>query len=396
MIDQLHAQEVQTTYVHSRTHGDLLSRVLVGNYTSLLKNMYSLRSGFVALVIASLAIAPLAFADNDNGGTRNSKRKNDNNSSFVFNPFTSVGTTTDALQTQVKSLQDLLNGLKAQRRTLDNASTTNAARDALKVQIKATKSDLKQAKKELRFARSLVRGMSGDDVRDLQELLAQDSSLFSLADVSGFFGPRTEVALREFQRKHGIGAIGIFGPQTQAKIFALFAGRELPAGIIARLGLETSSTTPGQGLVAICHKPIGTTPQSLVIAIPSLGAHLSHGDSVGVCPGSGTPQATTTPPTPPTDTTAPTLSSILFSGISSTTATASWNTDENAVSKVYYATTSPVNLLTALNVGTASSTTLHVHTLFGLTASTTYFAVLESKDAANNTATGSQQSFITR
>lgn len=368
--------------------------------------MYKLQVAGILLAgvfVLGTGLAQARDDDNDNGHGGSKGKKNEK--SWVFNfPFTSVGTSTDALAAQIKSLQEALAKLKAEREALEDADDSDdgdrddrnanrAARDALKIEIKQTKSEIKDAKRELKFFRSLARGMSGDDVRDLQELLAQDPTIFSLDLITGFFGPKTEEALRKFQRKHGIDAIGIFGPKTQAKILALFIGRELPPGIIKRLGLEMSSTTPGTGFLAICHIPPGNVAnkQTLVIGIPALGAHLAHGDTVGVCAGSGT--ATTTPPA--VDTTAPIISGIGVSGISSTTAAISWNTNENAVSKVFYATSSPVNVSTALSVGTASSTMFHMHSLTGLAASTTHYFVVQSKDAANNTATSSVQSFLT-
>ncbi|MDO8603947.1 MAG: fibronectin type III domain-containing protein [bacterium] len=88
--------------------------------------------------------------------------------------------------------------------------------------------------------------------------------------------------------------------------------------------------------------------------------------------------ATTTP-----DTTAPVISLITKTGVASTTATVSWNTNELATGKLFYGTTTP---LTAF-VFNASSTLAHTFNLTGLTASTTYQLLLESKDAAGNTAT---------
>ena len=248
---------------------------------------------------------------------------------------------------------------------------------------------------DLKFLRSLKFGMSGDDVRDLQELLSQDPDIFPHGLITGFFGRVTEEALRKFQKKHGIEAIGIFGPKTQAKILALFVGRELPPGIIARLGLSLSTTTPGAGVVTLCHKPAGASPQTIVIAVPALGAHLAHGDVVGICPGSTPPPAPPAPTPPPADMAPPVISGAAVSGIGSTTATVSWMTNESATSKVYYGTTLPVNLSTALTMSSASATTSHSFMLSGLTASTTYSYVLESKDAAGNTATTSTQGFVT-
>ncbi|HEY4488559.1 MAG TPA: peptidoglycan-binding protein, partial [Candidatus Paceibacterota bacterium] len=319
--------------------------------------------------------------------------KNEDKKPFMFHffPFAAIGTTTASLQEQIRSLQATIESLKAQRRALDdddddnnnNASSTKAARDALKTEIKETKTELNQTKRELRFVRSLSRGMSGDDVRDLQELLAQDPSIFPEGLITGFFGELTERALKRFQKKHGIEAMGIFGPKTTAKILALFLGRELPPGIIKRLGLETSSTTPGQGFVTLCHKPVGASPQTLVIAVPALGAHLVHGDSVGVCPGSGTPT---------TDTTAPTLSNIAATNITTGAATIQWTTNEAATSQVEYGTTTSYGSMTTLN---ATLLTSHSVVLSGLTDSTLHHFRVISKDASGNTATSSDVTFTT-
>jgi peptidoglycan hydrolase-like protein with peptidoglycan-binding domain len=357
--------------------------------------MYQLRIGAFAIVASILLAAPFAFAhdDDDSKGKGNSgKGKKDDNASFVL-PFSVTATTTAGLQEQIRNLEALLKSLKNQREALDDhddddsATSTKAQRDALKSQIKDAKGDLKDAKRELKFVRSLTRGMSGDDVRDLQELLAQDPTIFSLANITGFFGPLTEEAIRKFQRKHGIEAIGVFGPKTQAKILALFVGRELPPGIIARLGLAGASTTPGQGFVTICHKPAGAAQQTLVVAVPALGAHLGHGDSVGVCAG--------TTPTP-TDTTRPVISAVSASSTSSTTAQVLWTTNENSSGRVWYGTASPLVLGgSTANVFNGAFSLSHVFNLSSLTASTTYFFVVESKDPANNTATSSQSSFTT-
>lgn len=347
--------------------------------------MHSLRISIGAALVLALMAAPLAFADDDqeNSGKGNGKK---NEKAFNFSlPFAALGTTTDALKTQIQSLQEMLKNLKTQREALDDDSdddSNKAMRDALKGEIKQTKNEIK-------FLRSLSRGARGDDVRDLQELLAQDPSILDSSNITGFFGPLTEEALRKFQKKHGIEAIGVFGPKTQAKILALFVGKPLPPGIIKRLGLETGSTTPGQGFVTLCHKPAGSTQQTLVVAIPALGAHLAHGDTVGVCAGSS---ATTTPPT---DTTAPTISALSVTP-ASTTAQVSWTTNESASSRVWYGTSTPLTLASpTASIFNSALVLAHSLSLTGLTASTTYYVVVESKDAAGNTATSSGSSFVT-
>lgn len=346
--------------------------------------MNTLRISLTGLVLASLLAAPLAFADNGKGKNDNDDRRRGNDKAF-FLPFSVIGTTTSALQEQIKALQAALEQLKKERSALDNNRDNRDERRELKEKIEDKKDEIRDAEKQLKFVRSLTRGMSGDDVRDLQELLAQDPEIFSSLYITGFFGPKTEEAVRKFQRKHGIEALGIFGPKTQAKLLSLFAGRELPPGIAKRLGIAFGTTTPGTGLVTICHKPAGTNPVNLVIAVPALGAHMGHGDSVGFCPGT----ATTTPPI--VDTTAPNISNVGVTNLTSSGATINWTTNENATSKIYYSTTSPVNLPTAQTVTNSTLVTNHSMTLSGLNSGTTYHFVIESKDASNNTATTTSQ-----
>jgi peptidoglycan hydrolase-like protein with peptidoglycan-binding domain len=55
---------------------------------------------------------------------------------------------------------------------------------------------------------TLRRGASGEDVRALQQFLGL------VAD--GNFGPKTEAAVRQFQRDHSLVPDGIVGPKTWA------------------------------------------------------------------------------------------------------------------------------------------------------------------------------------
>jgi hypothetical protein len=101
--------------------------------------------------------------------------------------------------------------------------------------------------------------------------------------------------------------------------------------------------------------------------------------------GTATTTATTT-----IDIVAPVISSIAVSGIASTTATVSWNTNELATGKLYYGTSTPLTLY----MSTTTLSYAHSFNLVGLTASTTYQLMIESKDGVNNTAT-STASLIT-
>ena len=96
----------------------------------------------------------------------------------------------------------------------------------------------------------------------------------------------------------------------------------------------------------------------------------------------------------PVDATAPVISAVVTTP-ASTTAQVTWTTDEAATSKVYYSTTTPLVLGTASTVSQGAFLTSHSLSLTSLTASTTYYMIVESKDAANNTAVSTETSFLT-
>jgi putative chitinase len=61
-------------------------------------------------------------------------------------------------------------------------------------------------------ARTLRRGMEGEDVKRMQKALGLDAD--------GVFGPGTVTAVKKWQRANGLEADGIVGPRTQAKMFS--------------------------------------------------------------------------------------------------------------------------------------------------------------------------------
>jgi|GEM_PF-5893522 len=70
------------------------------------------------------------------------------------------------------------------------------------------------------FNRDLKHGDQGDDVKELQRTLAEDSSIFSSDSITGFFGPKTQQALMKFQRKFNINSTGFFGPMSRGHLKA--------------------------------------------------------------------------------------------------------------------------------------------------------------------------------
>ena len=68
----------------------------------------------------------------------------------------------------------------------------------------------------LSFSRILEKGMSGDDIRNLQQRLFDLGYLDYSPD--GVFDDRTETAVKAFQEEHRLYVDGMVGPQTQAAL----------------------------------------------------------------------------------------------------------------------------------------------------------------------------------
>jgi peptidoglycan hydrolase-like protein with peptidoglycan-binding domain len=67
------------------------------------------------------------------------------------------------------------------------------------------------------ITKTLSRGLKNDaQVKILQEFLITKGFLVATAD--GNFGPKTETAVKKFQRANGVSPLGIVGPQTRALI----------------------------------------------------------------------------------------------------------------------------------------------------------------------------------
>lgn len=290
----------------------------------------------------------------------------------------------------------------------------------LQEQITALKQQTQELRAEIILTRNLARGERGNDVKALQEMLARDKQIYPAGQVTGFFGPLTEEAIKRFQERHGIEAIGLVGPKTRAKLHELFSNnatstfakkkQEQERDKVGKHdddaddndegddsddndnndGRNHDNRGKGSDKIVLCHKG-----QTLNVGAPSAFGHLIHGDSFGACSGdtggNDDDTSTTTP-----DTTAPVISGLTATNVASTSATVSWLTNEGADSVVWYDSAS--TLIIASTTPSVTNTTLvtnHAIGLTGLTASTTYQALVSSADVVGNTATSSVFSFTT-
>lgn len=79
------------------------------------------------------------------------------------------------------------------------------------------------------MSRTLSEGMSGPDVRALQDVLNFHIRRGQPLVVDGIFGPDTNARVLEFQRSNGLTVDGLVGPETNAELFEV---TELPIPLV--------------------------------------------------------------------------------------------------------------------------------------------------------------------
>lgn len=78
------------------------------------------------------------------------------------------------------------------------------------------------------FNKTLYRGSTGSEVAELQKALAALPSIYPEQMITGFFGSKTEQAVKRFQKQYGMEQVGVVGPKTRAKLNALSASPSIP------------------------------------------------------------------------------------------------------------------------------------------------------------------------
>lgn len=102
------------------------------------------------------------------------------------------------------------------------------------------------------FNKDLTLGSKGDDIKRLQQLLAQDKAIYPEGQVTGYFGNLTRNAIRNFQLKYGVikkandPGNGNLGPKTRAKLKDVFGSLPaVSAPVVAPVvPASTPATTP--------------------------------------------------------------------------------------------------------------------------------------------------------
>ena len=99
------------------------------------------------------------------------------------------------------------------------------------------------------FTRKLKRGMKGDDVTELQNLLIGEGSMEGPA--TGYFGPLTEAAVKKYQKAHGLEQVGYVGPLTRAALNAEEVSHADNAGTTDNTAKIAALTAQAQQLMTL-------------------------------------------------------------------------------------------------------------------------------------------------
>jgi len=232
------------------------------------------------------------------------------------------------------------------------------------------KETTKEIKETLRLIRQLQEGMTGDDVKLLQEILATDPEIYPEGLITGYFGPLTKRAVKNFQKKANIEQVGRVGPKTLAKINELL---ESGAG-------SSGKVPPGLLIAPGIIKKLGYAPEAPEDQIlpPGIAKKLGEEEEEDE------------------DTTAPEISEVTATSTGVTSTNITWLTDEESDSKVWYGTSTPLEITTStLMVDSDDLVLNHNLMISDLTASTTYYYLVSSTDKEDNTATSDEYSFTT-
>ncbi|MDB5188242.1 MAG: fibronectin type protein [Candidatus Kaiserbacteria bacterium] len=129
----------------------------------------------------------------------------------------------DSLNSEINDIKQRLEVIENQKSLPENtravdtpviASTSNTvATPRIPVIVPVTKT---VAVAKVIISRTLSKNMKGDDVKNLQTMLAGMTGIYPEGSVTGVFGPATERAVKRFQKNNGLEATGATGPKTRA------------------------------------------------------------------------------------------------------------------------------------------------------------------------------------
>jgi peptidoglycan hydrolase-like protein with peptidoglycan-binding domain len=168
---------------------------------------------------------------------------------FIFSITGSVQAQSSSLEETIKQIQTLMAQVELLQKQL--STLRGEARDILR--------------------QNLAEGMSGEDIKKIQEILATDPSLYPEGRITGYYGPLTREALRRLQVRHQLNPTGQVDEETRLLLEGYLKerfGEEIPSGLLRAPGiakkvedrLVSDCTKSGRGLGPLCQRIKASKP----------------------------------------------------------------------------------------------------------------------------------------
>ncbi|MFZ2253559.1 MAG: peptidoglycan-binding domain-containing protein [Minisyncoccia bacterium] len=133
--------------------------------------------------------------------------------------------------------------------TVTTSVTSATTIDAMLAQIKVLMAKVVELQKQLSTINGEVKavlksglqeGMTDEDIKKVQELLASDTAIYPEGKVTGYFGPLTKDALKRFQARHGAEVTGVIDEETRDLLEEYLHegfGDRIPQGLLHAPGI---------------------------------------------------------------------------------------------------------------------------------------------------------------
>jgi len=138
---------------------------------------------------------------------------------ILLAPMSAKAVTVNDLLTQVQSMMEQMAKMQVQLLELQKTGGVSGA------STPATTAPIGSVlgAKTFKFTQPIEYGADNDDVFKIQQLLKTDPEIYPDGTVSGFFGPKTQEAIRNLQKKFGLDPVGVVGPATTALLERLLS-----------------------------------------------------------------------------------------------------------------------------------------------------------------------------
>jgi peptidoglycan hydrolase-like protein with peptidoglycan-binding domain len=168
---------------------------------------------------------------------------------LIFAPAPAKADAIDDLLTRVQSVMEEMAKIQQDLQALKAAQSTTASASTAGTPVGTV-----AGARTFKFTSPVVFGEDNDDIFKVQQLLKTDVEIYPAGTVSGYFGPKTENAIKNLQTRFGLDPVGVVGPATTALLERLLSEQKAdgtfpgdildparPTGEVA--GVSTSAVT---------------------------------------------------------------------------------------------------------------------------------------------------------